>query len=111
MRKDYDLNAIAVRDARGVRSDAAAPKGAALPGYGERSAEMARAADDTAFADELDRMGDAGARALNTTLYNGEYFIQSTDLGDRTLIEQFDKAKGKVGVLADHFMETYWSDE
>jgi non-lysosomal glucosylceramidase len=74
-------------------------------------AQMARAADDLPFAEELDRMGDAGARALNNELFNGEYFIQSTDLGDRSLIETFDNAKGKVGVLADNFMETYWSDE
>jgi uncharacterized protein (DUF608 family) len=74
-------------------------------------AEMARAAGEAAFGDELDRMGDAGAKALNSELFNGEYFIQSTDLGDKSLVEAFDKAKGKVGVLADNFMETYWSDE
>lgn len=74
-------------------------------------AEMAQAVGDAVFAVELDRMGDAGAQALNADLFNGEYFIQSTDLGDRPLVEQFDKAKGEVGVLADNFMDTYWSDE
>ena len=77
----------------------------------EAGAEMARAAGDATFAVELDQMGDAGARVLNGALFNGEYFAQTTDLGDRTLVEQFDKAKGNVGVLADTFMATYWSDE
>jgi non-lysosomal glucosylceramidase len=74
-------------------------------------AEMGRAAGDATFAVELDRMGDAGARALNTALFNGEYFVQTTDLGDRGLIARFHNAAGKVGVLADNFMDTYWSDE
>ncbi|MDB5538435.1 MAG: hypothetical protein JWQ89_162 [Devosia sp.] len=74
-------------------------------------AEMGRAAGDTAFAAELDRMGQAGADYLNRELFNGEYFIQKTDLGDKALIEKFDKSSGKVGVIADGFMETYWSDE
>lgn len=74
-------------------------------------AEMGRAAGDAAFAAELDRMGQAGADYLNRELFNGDYFIQKTDLGDKALIEKFDKASGKVGVLADGFMETYWSDE
>ncbi|MDF2983197.1 MAG: hypothetical protein K0Q69_2969, partial [Devosia sp.] len=74
-------------------------------------AEMGRAAGDTAFADELERMGQAGADYLNAELFNGNYFIQKTDLGDKALIEKFDHASGKVGVIADGFMETYWSDE
>jgi len=74
-------------------------------------AEMARAAGDAVFAVELDTMGDAGAAALNGELFNGAYFIQSTDLGDKALVERFHNAEGKVGVLADGFMETYWSDE
>lgn len=74
-------------------------------------AEMGRAAGDTVFATELDRMGQAGADYLNRELFNGDYFIQETDLGDKALIEKFDKAAGKVGVIADGFMETYWADE
>ncbi|RYE55311.1 MAG: beta-glucosidase, partial [Hyphomicrobiales bacterium] len=74
-------------------------------------AEMARATGDTAFAEEVDRMGQAGADYLNRELFNGDYFIQKTALGDKALIEKFDKASGKVGVIADGFMETYWSDE
>jgi uncharacterized protein (DUF608 family) len=74
-------------------------------------AEMGRAAGDTGFAAELDKMGQAGADYLNRELFNGDYFIQKTDLGDKALIEKFDHAVGKVGVIADGFMETYWSDE
>lgn len=74
-------------------------------------AEMGRAAGDTSFAAEVDRMGQAGADYLNRELFNGDYFIQKTDLGDKALIEKFDRASGKVGVIADGFMETYWSDE
>ncbi len=74
-------------------------------------AEMAAAVGDAVFSVELDRMGDAGGRALNEALFNGQYFMQTTDLGDKSLIERFDTAKGRVGVLADNFMETYWSDE
>lgn len=72
---------------------------------------MARACGEPDFADELDRLAQAGAAHIDSALFNGAYFVQRTDLSDRALIERFAKAAGKVGVLDDGLVETYWSDE
>jgi len=75
------------------------------------SAEMGRAVGDADFAALCDELGRRGATYLNDVLFGGRYFVQGLELSDKSQIERFAGASGKVGVLADGFMETYWSDE
>jgi uncharacterized protein (DUF608 family) len=72
---------------------------------------MAHACGEAGFAAELDRLAAAGSDYIDRELFNGEYFVQKVDLRDRALLEKFDRAAGKVGVLEDDFLETYWSEE
>lgn len=51
-----------------------------------------------------------GASYINETLFNGSWFIQAIDLSDRTELDRFDTGRN-AGVLADGFMQAYWSDE
>ena len=50
------------------------------------------------------------AKYVDCELFNGRWFTQKLDLNDRTLIEPFDQNR-KAGVLAESFMQAYWSDE
>jgi len=74
------------------------------------TAEMAAAVGDNALADKAARLGKAGADYINTELFNGRWFIQKIDLSDKSVLTPFDVGRN-AGVLADGFMETYWSDE
>ena len=73
--------------------------------------EMALACGEPAFAAELSRIAKAGAAYIDRELFNGQYFIQKTDLGDRAQLDAFDTANDRGGVLDDEFLETYWSGE
>lgn len=74
------------------------------------AAKMAAALGDTAFAEKCERLGRNGASYINETLFNGSWFIQAIDLSDRTELDRFDTGRN-AGVLADGFMQAYWSDE
>lgn len=74
------------------------------------TAEMAAAMGDDALAEKTARLGKAGADYINTELFNGRWFIQKIDLSDKSVLTPFDVGRN-AGVLADGFMETYWSDE
>ena len=74
------------------------------------TAEMAAALGDTALAEKTARLGKAGAAYINDQLFNGQWFVQKIDLSDRSVLTPFDVGR-TAGVLADGFMETYWSDE
>lgn len=74
------------------------------------TAEMAAAMGDTALAEKAARLGRAGADYINTELFNGRWFVQKIDLSDRSVLEPFDVGRN-AGVLADGFMDVYWSDE
>ena len=74
------------------------------------ASEMAAALGETDFADQTTEMAAAGAAYINTQLFNGRWFIQKIDLSDKSVLAPFDTGR-KAGVLADGFMETYWSDE
>ena len=74
------------------------------------TAQMAQAMGDADLAAEAKRMGEAGARYIDEELFNGRWFIQKIDLSDKSVLEPFDTGRA-AGVLADGFMETYWSDE
>jgi uncharacterized protein (DUF608 family) len=74
------------------------------------TSNMATAMGDDALAEKTARLGKAGADHINTELFNGRWFIQKIDLDDKSVLTPFDVGRS-AGVLADGFMETYWSDE
>lgn len=74
------------------------------------SAEMAEAMGESDFAEMIRNMGEAGARYIDSELFNGKWFFQKIDLGDRSVLEPFDVGRN-AGVLADSFMDVYWSEE
>lgn len=74
------------------------------------TSEMAAAMDDTALSEQTARMGKAGADYIDTELYNGRWFTQKIDLSDKGVLTPFDVGRN-AGVLADSFMDVYWSDE
>lgn len=75
------------------------------------AAAMGEVLGDTDFAAECARLAAAGSQFVNGELFANGYFVQKLDLGAKGEIERFAGAEGKVGVLADGFLETYWSDE
>jgi len=74
------------------------------------ASEMAEALGEPELAAETRRMGKAGADYIDTELFNGRWYIQKIDLGDKSILEPFDVGRN-AGVLADRFMDVYWSDE
>jgi non-lysosomal glucosylceramidase len=72
--------------------------------------EMAAALGDVELSEKTARMGKAGADYINSELFNGRWFIQKVDLSDKNVLIPFDVGRA-AGVLADGFMETYWSEE
>lgn len=75
-------------------------------------AEMARAMDDIDVADEYTGIFDKGCKALNTDLFNGEYFIQNINLTDReTLTPYVDNDDFNLISDGDSIYDVYYSDE
>jgi non-lysosomal glucosylceramidase len=75
------------------------------------AAAMGTVLGDAEFASQCAGMAEKGGAFLNHELFADGYFVQKLDLGDKAEVERFADAAGKVGVLADGFLETYWSDE
>jgi uncharacterized protein (DUF608 family) len=71
---------------------------------------MAEAAGEAAFAQECRELAAKGRAYVDRELFNGRYYIQKLDLSDRALLVPFEGDR-KAGVLADRFMEAYWSEE
>lgn len=74
------------------------------------TSEMAAAVGDAELSAATARMGKAGADYIDTELFNGRWFIQKIDLSDKSVLTPFDVGRA-AGVLADSFMDVYWSDE
>lgn len=74
------------------------------------TAEMATVLGDDELAATTARMGKAGADYIDRELFNGRWFVQRIDLSDKSVLTPFDVGRA-AGVLADSFMEVYWSDE
>ncbi len=74
------------------------------------ASEMAAALGEQEFADKCGKLGRNGASHIDDKLFNGRWFVQDIDLSDKSVLAPFDTGR-KAGVLADGFMETYWSDE
>ena len=70
-----------------------------------------RMGDDATSPRSAAALGRSRRQPTSTTkLFNGRWFIQKIDLSDKAVLAPFDTGR-KAGVLADGFMETYWSDE
>jgi uncharacterized protein (DUF608 family) len=74
------------------------------------TSEMAAVIGDDELAAKTARMGEAGAAYINRELFNGRWFVQKIDLSDKSVLTPFDVGRA-AGVLADSFMDVYWSDE
>ncbi len=74
------------------------------------TARMAAAMGEAEFSEKCARLGAAGAAAISSRLYNGRYFFQAIDLGDKSQIARFDDGR-RAGVLADGLLAAYWSEE
>ncbi|KQW75787.1 beta-glucosidase [Devosia sp. Root413D1] len=74
------------------------------------TSEMATVIGDDELAATTARMGRAGAEYIDRELFNGRWFIQKIDLSDKSVLTPFDEGRA-AGVLADSFMDVYWSDE
>lgn len=62
--------------------------------------EMARALDDTSFADELESIYASGRKWVDENLFNGEFYTQQVDLNDRAQLDAYEGA-----------YPTYWNAE
>lgn len=74
------------------------------------AAIMAEAMGEAPFAEECREMAKKGGAFVDRELFNGRYYAQKLDLSDKSVLAPFDQGR-KAGVLADSFMEAYWSDE
>lgn len=71
-------------------------------------AEMAEALGESDTAQKYRSIFQRGKAWTDTHLFNGEYYIQSIDLGDRSLIEAFNQSgDSMVGSILD----AYWDSE
>lgn len=74
------------------------------------TAEMAAVVGEDELSKTTARMGKAGADYIDRELFNGRWFVQKIDLSDKSVLTPFDVGRA-AGVLADSFMDVYWSDE
>jgi uncharacterized protein (DUF608 family) len=74
------------------------------------ASRMAEALGDDAYAGKCAAMAQTGAAFIDKKLYNGRYYFQAIDLDDRGILDPFDNGRS-AGVLADGFMDAYWSAE
>ncbi|WP_423066277.1 GH116 family glycosyl-hydrolase [Devosia sp. CN2-171] len=74
------------------------------------TSEMADVVGDAELSAKTAEMGKAGAEYIDRELFNGRWFVQKIDLSDKSVLTPFDTGRA-AGVLADSFMDVYWSDE
>src|SRR6202045_948024 len=74
------------------------------------AALMAEAMGEAGFAQKCNEMAKKGGALVDRELFNGRYYAQKLDLADKSVLTPFDQGR-KAGVLADSFMEAYWSEE
>ena len=75
----------------------------------EAAARMAEACGEADFAGECRAIGARGQRAMEDTLFNGEYYFHQVELGDRSILERFNKAGDAMG--GGDAIHSYWNDE
>lgn len=71
-------------------------------------AEMAEALGEPETAQEYQAIFTRGKDWSDRNLFNGEYYIQRVDLGDRSLIESFDQSGAS---MVGSILDAYWDDE
>jgi hypothetical protein len=72
-------------------------------------ANIARELGDGETAEDYERVYESGREKLNRELYNGEYFIQKIDLGDRSVLDPY--AGGARSLQNQDVYAAYWNDE
>lgn len=70
---------------------------------------IARELGDGETAAEFERVFESGREKLNQELFNGEYFIQKIDLGDRSVLDPY--AGGAKSLQNQDIYAAYWNDE
>lgn len=72
-------------------------------------AAMAEHLGDNAAAAEFSRLFTAGKAWADANLFNGEYYIQRLDLGDKSVVEAF--AGDESVLMGGSTLEAYWDEE
>jgi non-lysosomal glucosylceramidase len=75
------------------------------------AAEMADALGDTETSAQYSAIYARGRAWVDQNLFNGEYFTQQVELGDRGILAPFIKGEKALGVLGDTVEQLYWSAE
>lgn len=73
--------------------------------------EMAAALGDNKSAELYAAIYAKGRAWVDANLFNGEYFIQKIDLGDKSILKPFADTEVQAGVLGDGVETLYWSPE
>lgn len=74
-------------------------------------AEMAEALGERDVAAEYRAIHERGRAWVAVHLFNGEYFVQHLDLGDRSVLKPYAADEAQLGVLGDGVEQLYWSPE
>ena len=78
------------------------------------AAEMAGMINELDFAKTCRELFDRGKAWTDEHLFNGEYYGQRVNLGDRELLESFSNGDGRKGKEApgeDDAVKVYWGEE
>ena len=75
------------------------------------AAEMATALGDQERATLYGSIFERGRTWVASNLFNGEYFVQRVDLGDRSVLKPYAEAEVAAGLLGDGVEHLYWSPE
>jgi hypothetical protein len=75
------------------------------------AAEMAAALGENETAVEYGAIYERGRAWVDKNLFNGEYFVQKIDLGDKSVLQPFTATEKAAGVLGDGVESLYWSAE
>jgi uncharacterized protein (DUF608 family) len=74
-------------------------------------AAMADAMGEPATAASWHAMAEAGRRFVEQHLFNGSYFIQQIDLGDRSVLDPYAGAALSRRLMDGDVYDQYWSEE
>ena len=74
-------------------------------------AEMAKAVGDDEAAVEYAEILEKGKKYTESELFNGSYFIQKVDLGDKEMLLTFDTKEGATGHFDRGILTNYWSED
>ena len=74
-------------------------------------AEMAEAMGETGLAAEWRAIAAKGRSFINGELFNGSYFIQKIDLGDRGVLAPYANAVRSRRLMGGDIYSQYWSEE